>query len=216
MLGGAIQVMLTDAAHAVDWVTDGHAALEAVKAAEYDAVILDLGLPRRDGLQVLRALRGEGNDIPVVVVTARDAVEERVLGLDLGADDYLVKPFAGPELLARLRAVGRRRSGAAAPKLTNGRLTLDPATHEATMDGHQARLTPREYALLHALMRRPGTLLSRTQLEERIYGWNDEIESNAVEFLIHSVRRRLGPDSIRNVRGVGWKVDAPRDGARDA
>lgn len=207
MLGAATQQALRDAAHAVDWVLDGESALTAAKGTPYEAVLLDLGLPRRDGLAVLESLRRSGNPVPVIVVTARDAVEDRIRGLDLGADDYVVKPFESGELLARLRAVARRKAGQAGPVLSNGAIQLDPATREARCAGASVRLSAREYALLHALLLRPGSILSRGDLEERIYGWNEEVESNAVEFLIHGIRRKLGGTSIKNVRGLGWMVD---------
>lgn len=207
MLGAATQQALRDAAHAVDWVLDGDSALAAVKASPYEAMLLDLGLPKRDGLAVLQALRQAGNNLPVIVVTARDGVDDRIRGLDLGADDYLIKPFEAGELLARLRAVARRKGGQAQPVLSNGLLSLDPATREASYGTSAARLSAREYALLHALLLRPGAILSRAELEERIYGWNEEVESNAVEFLIHGIRKKLGQAAIKNVRGVGWMVD---------
>lgn len=214
MLGAATQQALRDAAHAVDWVLDGESALAAVKTTPYEAMLLDLGLPRRDGLSVLQSLRQAGNNLPVIVVTARDGVDDRIQGLDLGADDYLIKPFESGELLARLRAVARRKGGQAQPVLSNGALNLDPATREASLAGQTARLSAREYALLHALLLRPGAILSRGELEERIYGWNEEVESNAVEFLIHGIRKKLGQTAIKNVRGVGWMVD--RDSPRAA
>ncbi|MHB1670089.1 MAG: response regulator transcription factor [Thiomonas sp.] len=211
MLGAATQQSLRDAAHAVDWVLDGESALTAVKSTPYEAMLLDLGLPKRDGLSVLQALRQGGNNLPVIIVTARDGVDDRIRGLDLGADDYLIKPFESGELLARLRAVARRKGGQGQPVLSNGSLSLDPTTREASVDSDagttSARLSAREYALLHALLLRPGAILSRSELEERIYGWNEEVESNAVEFLIHGIRKKLGQTSIKNVRGVGWMVD---------
>ena len=210
MLGEAVLIALRDAAYAADWTQDGDMALAALATQRYDLVLLDLGLPHRDGLDVLRRMRLDGNDAPVLVVTARDAVEDRITGLDLGADDYLVKPFDIGEMLARMRAVIRRRGGRASPVLSNGHLTLDPATHEASNGKKSCRLSAREYALLRALLIRPGTILSRAELEERIYGWNEEVESNAVEFLIHGVRKKLGADVIKNVRGAGWMV--PHDG----
>ncbi|HYL88578.1 MAG TPA: response regulator transcription factor [Burkholderiales bacterium] len=206
MIGEAVSVALKDAAYAVDWVQDGAAATAAVEHGEHQAVLLDLGLPRRDGLEVLRRLRGQGMNLPVIVITARDGVEERIKGLDYGADDYLVKPFDLNELLARLRAVIRRQGGQAAPALTNGIVSLDPATREASRGNTVCELSAREFALLHALLLRPGAILTRAELEERIYGWNEEVESNAVDFLIHGVRRKLGADAIRNVRGAGWMV----------
>ncbi len=213
MLGAATQQALRDAGHAVDWVRDGAAALAGAAAVPYEALLLDLGLPRRDGLAVLRSLRHSGNELPVLIVTARDGVEERIRGLDLGADDYLVKPFEAGELLARLRAVVRRKGGQGRPVLGNGVIELDPATREVRHAGTSLRLSNREFALLHALLLRPGALLSRSELEERIYGWGEEVESNAVEYLIHSLRKKLGAAVIKNVRGVGWMVDRdlPRD-----
>ena len=212
MLGAATQEALRDAAHAVDWVMDGESALAAVRSTAYEAMLLDLGLPKRDGLSVLQAIRQGGNNVPVLIVTARDAVEDCIRGLDLGADDYLVKPFESGELLARLRAVARRKGGQGQPLLSNGALTLDPTTREASDGEHTVRLSAREYALLHALLLRPGAILSRKELEDRIYGWNEEVESNAVEFLIHGIRKKLGQSAIKNVRGVGWMVD--REGAQ--
>lgn len=207
MLGAATQQALRDAAHAVDWVQDGEAALLAMRSTPYEAMLLDLGLPRRDGLGVLQAARRAGYNLPVIIVTARDGVEDRIRGLDLGADDYLIKPFATGELLARLRAVARRKGGQAQAVLSNGTVRLDPATREASFGGSTVRLSAREYALMYALLLRPGAVLSRDDLESLIYGWNEEVESNAVEYLIHSIRKKLGPASIKNVRGVGWVVD---------
>lgn len=207
MIGEAVSIALKDAAYAVDWAQDGRAALQALGNLEHQAILLDLGLPGHDGLEVLRKLRQSGNTLPVIIITARDGVEDRIRGLDFGADDYLVKPFVVQELLARMRAVIRRQSGQAAPVLSNGKVNLDPATHEASCGKARVVLSAREYALLHALLLRPGTILTRVQLEECIYGWNEEVESNAIDFLIHGVRRKLGADAIRNVRGAGWLVD---------
>ena len=206
MIGEAVTVALKDAAYAVDWVQDGATASAALEHGEHQAVLLDLGLPRRGGLEVLRRLRERGLRLPVIVITARDAIEDRIKGLDFGADDYLVKPFDVNELLARLRAVIRRQGGQAVPLLTNGIVSLDPATREARRGDTVFALSAREFALLHALLLRPGAILTRSDLEERIYGWNEEVESNAVDFLIHGVRRKLGADAIRNVRGAGWMV----------
>jgi two-component system OmpR family response regulator len=206
MIGEVVSDALKEASCAVDWVRDGQQALNAVNIHSYEAVLLDLGLPKVDGLDVLSAIRAHDLTVPVLIVTARDAVADRILGLDSGADDYVLKPFEMSELLARLRAVVRRRAGVAAPVLSNGIISLDPATHEACSSQTPVRLSGREFALLHALMIRPGAILSRTELEDRIYGWNEEVESNAVEFLIHSLRRKLGSESIKNVRGVGWMV----------
>ena len=206
MIGQAISVALKDAAYAIDWVTDGAAATGVLELGEHQAVLLDLGLPKRDGLEVLRRLRQSGSTLPVIIITARDGVNDRIKGLDLGADDYLIKPFDLDELLARLRAVIRRQGGQAAPVLSNGKVSLDPATREARCDDKVEILSAREFALLHALLLRPGAILARAELEERIYGWNEEVESNAVDFLIHGVRRKLGPEALKNVRGAGWMV----------
>lgn len=206
MIGEAISISLKDAAYAVDWVKDGATASSVLQHGEHQAVLLDLGLPKRDGLEVLRRLRQAGNSAPVIVITARDGVEDRIKGLDFGADDYLVKPFDVHELLARLRAVVRRQGGQAAPVLTNGIVSLDPATREARCGDTVELLSAREFALLHALLLRPGAILTRAELEERIYGWNEEVESNAVDFLIHGVRKKLGAYVIKNVRGAGWMV----------
>ncbi len=206
MIGSVLQQELRDGSYAVDWVRDGESALTSMEALDYSLVLLDLGLPRKDGMAVLRAMRANRNDVPVLVLTARDATADRVAGLDSGADDYLVKPFALSELLARMRALTRRKESAASPKLSNGIVSLDPATHEALLGGLALRLTAREFSLLQSLLLRPGAILSRSELENRLYGWNEEVESNAVEFLIHSLRKKLGSDIIKNVRGVGWMV----------
>ncbi len=207
MIGEAVMQALKDAALAADWVRDGAAALTALAFAEHDAVLLDLGLPGKDGLAVLQEYRRTGGAAPVIIVTARDAVEERIAGLDLGADDYLVKPFDVGELLARLRAVVRRRGGNASPVLGNDRLKLYPDSREAEFDGRRCRLTPREYALLYALALRAGQILTRAELEKHVYGWNEEVESNAIDFLIHGIRKKLAPEAVRNARGLGWMVD---------
>jgi len=207
MIGSAVQQALRDAAYAVDWVTDGEAAVHAAESETYELALLDLGLPKADGRDVLRRLRLLGRKLPVIIVTARDSVEDRIDGLDLGADDYLIKPFEMRELLARMRAVLRREASGSTALLSNGKLRLDPATREACFLGKAALLSAREFALLQALLARPGTILSRGELERQIYGWNEEVESNAIEFLIHTVRRKLGAMAIRNVRGVGWMVE---------
>ncbi len=207
MIGQAVQDALRDASYAADWVKDGLSALSATATQHYDLVLLDLGLPGKDGVEVLRSIRGRNNAVPLLIITARDGVEVRIQGLDGGADDYVLKPFAMSELLARMRAVLRRKSGAAQPVLSNGVLTLDPATREAAAEGQQPlQLSNREFALLQALMVRPGAILSRAELEDRVYGWGEEVESNAVEYLIHALRKKLGSTSIKNVRGVGWMV----------
>jgi two-component system OmpR family response regulator len=207
MVGAAVAQALKDAAYAVDWVMDGDTAIEASRNETYDLALLDLGLPSPNGMDVLRAFRNGDHRLPVIIVTARDAIDDRIHGLDLGADDYVVKPFEIGELLARMRAVLRRQGGGGSAILSNGAISLNPSTHDAVQDGESFRLTAREFALLQALMTRPGTILSRTDLERHIYGWNEEVESNAVEFLIHAIRKKLGASAIRNVRGVGWMVD---------
>jgi two-component system response regulator QseB len=206
MIGAAVEKGLRADGHAVDWARDGKAAETALAAEPYELVLLDLGLPRKDGLAVLKTLRAGGNRVPVIVVTARDAIADRVAGLDAGADDYLVKPFDLDELAARMRAVTRRREGRATPAITHGALTLDPVLHAVTLHGKPVDLSAREFTLLVALLERPGAVLSRAQLEERLYGWNDEIASNAVEVHIHNLRRKLGTEAIENVRGAGYRV----------
>ncbi len=207
MIGESAQEALRDASYAVDWVKDGREAISALGCQGYDLVLLDLGLPGKDGFEVLKAVRGKGDPVPLLIITARDELENKVRGLDGGADDYVAKPFAVAELLARMRAVLRRKAGGADLILSNGEISLDPATREAAVkDGAPMQLSNREFALLQALLTRPGAILSRGELEERIYGWGEEVESNAVEFLIHSLRRKLGVEIIKNVRGVGWRV----------
>jgi two-component system response regulator QseB len=206
MLGDAVQRGLRQTGHAVDWVRDGREAEVALAGEPYDAVLLDLGLPGKGGLDVLRDLRGRGRRVPVVVITAHDAVAQRVAGLDAGADDYLVKPFDLDELAARVRAVQRRSGGRADPVIENGPLTLNPATHEVSLAGAPIQLSPREFALLHALLEHPGRPVSRTRLEERLYGWEEEVASNAVEVHVHALRRKLGVEWIKTLRGVGYVV----------
>jgi DNA-binding response OmpR family regulator len=206
MIGNSVREGLRQDGFAVDWVTDGRAAEAALEAETYGAVLLDLGLPRIGGMDILRRLRARGADVPVLIVTARDAIEERIHGLDSGADDYLVKPFDLDELAARLRAVARRKAGRAAPLLRHRDLALDPATREVTLHGDAVALSAREFAVLAALMERPGSVLSRAQLEQRLYGWGEEVESNAVEVHIHSLRKKLGADLIRTLRGAGYFV----------
>jgi two-component system, OmpR family, response regulator len=210
MIAAAIEVALRDAAYAVDHVADGETADQVLRDAQHQVVLLDLGLPRRDGISVLQRLRERGDRVPVLLITARDAPGDRVRGLDLGADDYVVKPFDMDELLARMRAVLRRHSGQASAELGNGDVTLDPATRVARRGEVSVTLTAREFALLQALLLRPGAILTRSQLEDRLYGWNEEVESSAVDFLIHGVRKKLGADLIKNIRGAGWMVGKPR------
>jgi len=206
MIGEAVRAGLRRDGFAVDWVQDGKAAEAALATCSYDLLLLDLGLPRKQGLAVLRELRGRGDTLPVLVLTARDEVSDRVAGLDAGADDYLVKPFDLEELAARVRAVLRRKGGRASAVIEHGGVRLDPATHEVQRDGVPLTLSPREFALLQTLLERPGRILSRAQLEERLYGWGEEVGSNVVEVHIHALRRKLGADFIRNVRGVGYRV----------
>ena len=213
MIGDSLRAALRLEGHAVDWVRDAAAAQSTLASERFDLVLLDLGLPEGDGLDVLRALRAQRNDTPVIVLTARDGTGDRVAGLDAGADDYLVKPFEFDELLARMRAVLRRHGGRAEPLLRCGDVTLDPATRQVSKAGVPVLLSAREFAVLEALMQRPGALLSRAQLEDRLYGWGEEIESNAVSVYIHQLRRKLGAEFIGNMRGVGYYVGAPGGGA---
>ena len=210
MIGESVQKGLRLEGFSVDWAQDGRSAELALEAERYDCVLLDLGLPRKDGLELLHDLRARRDTVPVVVITARDAVPERIKGLDAGADDYLVKPFDLDELAARVRAVVRRRDGRAEPAIEHLGLVLRPATHEATFEGQPLMLSQREFAVLEALLTRPGAILSRAQLEERIYGWGEEVESNAVEVFVHGLRRKLGADFIRTVRGAGYMVPKSR------
>ena len=208
MIGRSLVHALKGAGWSVDWVRDGALAHSALADGDYRCVLLDLGLPGLDGTEVLRRARARGDLTPVLVLTARDGLDDRIQGLDLGADDYLLKPFEVGELLARMRAVVRRRSGVAQSVVGNGVVQLDLATREVLRGGAREALTAREFALLQALLERPGAILSREQLENRIYGWGEEVSSNAVDVLIHGMRRKLGPDAIRNVRGLGWRVAA--------
>jgi two-component system OmpR family response regulator/two-component system response regulator QseB len=207
-LGGATQSGLAEAGFAVDWVRDGVAADAALAAEEFAAVVLDLGLPRRSGLDVLARLRAQGKKTPVLILTARDAIEDRVKGLDTGADDYMVKPFRLEELAARLRALVRRAHGAAAPVLKVGAVSLDPATREVTCGGRAVELSTREFGVLRELMLNAGRVLSREQLQSRVYRWGEEVESNAIEVHVHHLRKKLSAEAIRTVRGVGYMMPA--------
>lgn len=208
MIGEAVRASLQQDGYAVDWVRDGKSADTALACGHVDLTLLDLGLPGKDGLDILRNLRRRKKNTPVIVITARDGIGDRIKGLDAGADDYVVKPFDMDELAARIRSALRRSAGHAEPEIEVRGVRLNPATHEVTRDGQQVVLSAREYAIVEALMRRPGAILSRAQLEERMYGWGEEIESNAVEVHIHGARRKLGSDFIQNVRGVGYFVPA--------
>ena len=214
MIGAAAQQGLRQEGHVVDWVRDGREAEVAVRDKVHDVVLLDLGLPRRDGLSLLREWRAKGVDVPVVIITARDGVADRIAGLDAGADDYLVKPFDLDELSARVRAVARRRAGRAESVMRLGDLEVDAATKRVKWKGNEVALSAREYALLEALANRPGAYLTRAQLEERLYGWDEEIASNAVEVHIHGLRRKLDAGLIRNVRGLGYTLDAGTEGTK--
>ncbi|HOW48232.1 MAG: response regulator transcription factor [Rubrivivax sp.] len=204
MIGDSLRESLRAEGYAVDWVRDAEAAVAATGTERFDLLLLDLGLPRASGLEVLRTLRARGDATPVIVLTARDGPGDRVAGLDAGADDYLVKPFDLDELLARMRALLRRHAGRAAPLLRHGGVTLDPATHQVTLQGRPVLLSAREYAVLELLLQRPGAVLSRAQIEDRLYGWGEEIESNAVSVYVHQLRKKLGADFIRSMRGVGY------------
>ena len=208
MIGEAVQTALRQDGYAVDWVRNADSADTALAAGSYDLVLLDLGLPGRDGLSLLRAVRARKDATPVLVITARDAVENRIAGLDAGADDYLVKPFDLDELAARIRALLRRSAGRAEAVIEHLGVRIEPTTRTVSRNGAPVTLSPREYAVLEALLLRPGAVLSRAQLEDRLYGWDDAVGSNAVEVYIHGLRRKLGRDFIRNLRGVGWFVPA--------
>jgi len=206
MIGEAVQDLLRAEHYAVDWARDGEAADTALRTQPYDLVLLDLGLPKRDGLAVLRDLRARKNRTPVLVATARDAVAQRIEGLDAGADDYVLKPYDLDELLARIRALLRRAAGRAEPVYEHKGVCINPATREATVQGVPVVLSAREWAVLEPLIARPGMVLSRQQLEDKLYGWGDEVSSNAVEVYIHGLRKKLGAEVLLNVRGVGYLV----------
>jgi two-component system, OmpR family, response regulator len=212
LLGDGLRAGLGQAGFAVDWVRAGSDAVHALDAEPVAAVVLDLGLPDLSGFEVLRRLRARGNKVPVLILTARDAVDDRVKGLDGGADDYVVKPVDLAELAARLRALIRRASGEAAPALRRGELELDAAARRVVFRGQPVELSAREFTLLHELMRSGGRVLSREQLEERLYSWGHEIESNAVEVHVHHLRRKLAPGVIRTIRGVGYVIPQEQDG----
>jgi two-component system OmpR family response regulator len=206
MIGESVLDLLRAENYAVDWVKDGDMADTALRTQDYDLVLLDLGLPRRDGLQVLRSLRARRQRMPVLIATARDAVAQRIEGLDAGADDYVLKPYDLDELLARIRALLRRAAGRAEPVYEHKGVSINPLTREVTAEGRPVVLSAREWAVLEPLLARPGMVLSRAQLEEKLYSWKDEISSNAVEVYIHGLRKKLGAELIQNVRGVGYMV----------
>ncbi|HZX28605.1 MAG TPA: response regulator [Telluria sp.] len=206
MIGEVVLDQLRAEHYAVDWVKDGAMADTALQTQTYDLVVLDLGLPRKDGLEVLRTMRARKDRTPVLIATARDAVQDRIAGLDAGADDYVLKPYDLDELLARIRALLRRAAGRAEPTFEYRGIKINPATREVEADGAPVTLSAREWAVLEALIARPGVVLSRAQLEEKLYSWRDEVSSNAVEVYIHGLRKKLGSDLIQNVRGVGYMV----------
>lgn len=206
MIGETVLQVLRSEHYAVDWVRDGAMADQALRSEQYDLVLLDLGLPKRDGLEVLKALRGRRSAVPVLIATARDGVSERIAGLDAGADDYVVKPYDTDELLARIRALLRRSAGRAEPVFEHKGVSLNPATREATVHGQPVSLSAREWAVLEPLIARPGAVLSRAQLEEKLFSWKDDVSSNAVEVYIHGVRKKLGNEFIQTVRGLGYLV----------
>lgn len=207
LLGDGIRVGLAQAGFAVDWVKDGLAAKLALEAEEYALVVLDLGLPRLSGTELLKWLRGKGHGTPVLILTARDTVADRVHGLDAGADDYLVKPFDLDELAARIRALLRRAGGRTAPTVEHGDLCVDPASRQVMLEGKAVELSAKEFALLLEFLENAGRVLSRAQLERSLYGWGEEVESNALEVHIHHLRKKLGTELIRTIRGVGYMVD---------
>ena len=206
MIAKGLQTALRQDGYAVDGVSDGRRAAEALRTERFDIVLLDLGLPGRDGLEVLRELRGRGDSTPVIIVTARDDIRNRIEGLDAGADDYIIKPFDLDEIAARMRSVLRRAAGRGDPCIRHRGISLNPVTQTVERDGVPVVLSAHEFSVLEALLQRPGAVLSRAQLEDRLYGWSDSIESNAVEVYIHALRRKLGSDSIRTLRGVGYFI----------
>ena len=206
MIGEVVLDLLRADNYAVDWVRDGNAAETALACQEYDLILLDLGLPRKDGIEVLRSLRAKKNRSPVLITTARDAIADRITGLDAGADDYILKPYDLDELLARIRAHIRRSAGRAEPIYAYKNVSINPATKEVLVNGHPVLLLSREWAVLEPLLARPGMILSREQLEEKLFSWKEEINSNAIEVYIHGLRKKLGAELIQNVRGVGYLV----------
>jgi two-component system response regulator QseB len=207
LLGDGLRIGLKQAGYTVEWLKDGATAHQALQQEQFDLVVLDLGLPRQSGLEVLKNLRKSGNTVPVLILTARDSVEDRVQGLDCGGDDYLVKPFDLDELCARLRALQRRSSGRVEPLIEHGELIVDPAAHKVSLAGNEINLSTSEFALLHYLLDNKGRVIPRSRLEEMLYGWEGEVESNALEVFIHHLRKKLGRDLIRTVRGVGYVIE---------
>lgn len=206
LLGDGLAAGLRQHGFAVDWLKDGDAALAALAGERFDLMVLDLGLPKRSGMEVLRRARSDGLALPVLILTARDATADKIAGLDGGADDYLVKPVDLDELAARVRALLRRASGRAEPALRHGALMLDPAAHRVEVDGREVEISAREFSVLHALLANAGRVMSRSQLEQSIYGWNEEPDSNALEVHIHHLRRKFGAELIKTLRGVGYTI----------
>ena len=207
LLGDGLKTGLKQEGYTVDWVKDGQSAENALLDNAFDLVVLDLGLPKKPGLEVLKHIRSSGKDIPVLILTAKDSVQDRVIGLDTGADDYLVKPFDLEELCARLRVLQRRTSGRSVPLITHGDITLDPAAHKVLLKGEPVNLSMREFVLLQHLLDNLGRVIPRARLEEKLYGWDAEVESNSLEVFIHHLRKKLGTDLIRTVRGVGYMIE---------
>ena len=206
MIAETVLGAMRRAGYAIDWAEDGRAAELSLGNGVYDLVLLDLGLPKKDGIEVLNAYRKNGGDAPVIILTARDAADERIRGLDAGADDYLIKPFDLDELAARVRALSRRRTGQKQPVYTHAELTLDPAAHEVTLNGAALPLVPREFALLQALIEQPTRVFTKAELEEKLYGWGEEVGSNTIEVHVHSLRRKIGAEQVVTVRGVGYRL----------
>lgn len=207
LLGDGVRVGLGHENYTVDWFKDARSAEAALKSEHYDLMVLDLGLPDKSGLEVLQQLRTRGSDLPVLILTARDAVSDRVAGLDSGADDYMIKPFDLDELSARLRALLRRHNGRAQSEILHGEIVLDPAAHNVTLSGKPVDVSPREYAVLHLLLENVGKVMSRSRLEDGLYSWDGDVESNAIEVYIHHLRKKLGSSLIRTIRGVGYIID---------
>ncbi|MEJ2141411.1 MAG: response regulator [Gammaproteobacteria bacterium] len=207
LLGDGLKAGLSMSGYTVEWLKDGHSADSALKSNPFDLVVLDIGLPDHSGLEVLKKLRKRNDDVPVLILTARDTVEDRITGLDSGADDYLVKPFDLDELCARLRAIQRRHSGHSSPVLVHGELTLDPAAHSVKFRDEPLKVSAHEFTLLHYLLSNAGRVIPRSRLEEILYGWNSSIESNSLEVFIHNLRKKIGKDFIRTIRGIGYMID---------
>lgn len=211
LLGDGLRAGLVQSGYTVDWLKNGAEADDALKRETFDLVVLDLGLPKLSGISVLQNLRGRGQTMPVLILTARDTVEDRIKGLDSGADDYLTKPFDLDELCARLRALQRRFSSRAEPLLTHENIVLDPASHTVTLNGEAINLSRREFALLHKLLENAGRVISRDLLTQSLYGWGEDVDSNALEVHIHNLRKKFGQDFVRTIRGIGYMIDKSKD-----